>query len=297
MDRRKRILVSAGEKRTMDDLRATVAKLGLDLHVKMRLADVVDIAHSGLTREQYGYALRAHIDFVVSRDNRALFGVEFDGEQHEDPATRARDHLKDSVCSQLGFPLLRVGGEVPGQRLGNFSVIEWLIEIFLRGEAIDAFQSAGGAPGEYLDPVMSIEIVNGRMTMPLDPGATLRNRVLNLRQKGLLARPCPRHVAWHDGTHVHVATDVELMTGEFLYAHVRHRDFAFGHATPAELAEQLSLRYLILQVDAWLEGVVEPIPWNALVERYTAAGAPMLCDGSRRLVVDARADSLLNAFF
>ena len=57
---------------------------------------MLPIERSGIEREHYDYALRAHFDFVVSDSNHGpLFAVEFDGPSHDDEEQKARDAKKD----------------------------------------------------------------------------------------------------------------------------------------------------------------------------------------------------------
>ncbi len=50
----------------------------------MRLADSLHLKSSGVSNEEYSYALRARFDFVVARgDSTAAFAVEFDGPKHD----------------------------------------------------------------------------------------------------------------------------------------------------------------------------------------------------------------------
>ena len=77
----------------------------------MGLKDAVDLNNSGISTDHYSYAMRAHLDFVVTEcaSSRILFAVEYDGAEHfTDAETIQRDHKKTEVCRALGFDLLRV---------------------------------------------------------------------------------------------------------------------------------------------------------------------------------------------
>lgn len=109
---------------------------GTRLCLKPRIADVLAIEDSGITHEQYTYALRGHFDFVVYRHDRdALrdlpqFAVEFDGRQHRtDGRQIARDRLKDTICEQLGLPLVRAR-EPALKQVGDQALLEWLAELW-----------------------------------------------------------------------------------------------------------------------------------------------------------------------
>lgn len=78
---------------------------------RVSLKDAVDLNNSGISDEHYSYAIRAHLDFVVTErpSSRILFAVEYDGAEHfTDKDTIQRDRKKSEVCRALGFDLLRV---------------------------------------------------------------------------------------------------------------------------------------------------------------------------------------------
>jgi hypothetical protein len=101
MDRRKPILVNIGEEATDTALQEAARQHGVRPHAKVRVADALDISRSGLSDDEYSYALKAHFDFVVAseEDRKPHFAVEFDGPYHDnDPKAIARDAMKDSIC-------------------------------------------------------------------------------------------------------------------------------------------------------------------------------------------------------
>ena len=62
-----------------------------------------------LSSREFGYFTRAHLDFLVTRDNMPVFAVEFDGAHHFlDEQTIENDVIKNRLCKQAGLPLLRV---------------------------------------------------------------------------------------------------------------------------------------------------------------------------------------------
>ncbi|MBI4310290.1 MAG: DUF2726 domain-containing protein [Chloroflexi bacterium] len=65
---------------------------GAQVAPKVRVADVLPIQHSGISKRWFSFALRAHFDFVVV-DSQAecLFAVEFDGPFH----ANSRQHELD----------------------------------------------------------------------------------------------------------------------------------------------------------------------------------------------------------
>lgn len=137
MDRRKKILVNKYEVATEESLQRSSAKQGARVFAKVRIADALDIERSGLTDEEYSYALKAHFDFVVTAsDMQSLFAVEFDGIQHSyDVNTLHRDKLKNTICDKLGIPLLRIDHAYL-KRVEQFAcVLDWLVEMWFMEQA------------------------------------------------------------------------------------------------------------------------------------------------------------------
>ncbi len=108
---RSRVLLNPAERRLLDELRNLTAPHNAEVWCKVGLKDAVDLNDSGISDEHYSYAMRAHLDFVVTErsSSRILFAVEYDGAEHfTDMDTIQRDRKKSDVCRALGFDLLRV---------------------------------------------------------------------------------------------------------------------------------------------------------------------------------------------
>jgi len=160
MDRRKRILSNMYEIAAHKALQEAVDRCGAKVYAKVRVADALDINGSGLGPEEYTYALKAHFDFVIARDDEsAAFAVEFDGRSHDlNAKVISRDALKNAICEQLGMPLLRIDDIFLG-RVGRFSVLGWLVEVWFMNEAFKAAQESGSIlTDEIFDPYMVIAL-------------------------------------------------------------------------------------------------------------------------------------------
>ena len=131
MDRRRKLLVNNYEKLGEELLVKAVAPYGARVCPKVGLKDIIDISNSGISTEEYSYALKAHIDFcVVNRDDYVEFGLEIDERQHiEDPKTIKKDRLKNSLCAKLGFPVIRVSDKSLA-RVGKLELLAWLASYY-----------------------------------------------------------------------------------------------------------------------------------------------------------------------
>lgn len=108
---------------------------GADVFTKVRLADVLRIEHSGLSDEQYTYALKCHFDFVVAKGQYAHFAIEFDGPQHiSNPDNIRNDRLKKLICDRLAFPLIRIDSQFLRPVCHNHAVLRWLVEMWFRNQ-------------------------------------------------------------------------------------------------------------------------------------------------------------------
>lgn len=91
-------MLNGGEVRADQALREALDAHRLHLDVKVRAASILPIDNSGISDEDFSYALRSEFDFVVSNGPARApeFVVEFDGARHlTDPETIARDRLKE----------------------------------------------------------------------------------------------------------------------------------------------------------------------------------------------------------
>ncbi len=136
-DRRKRIL-NRSEKATEDAIRDVAEEFGARVLPKVRIADVYDITNSGISNQEYTYALQAHFDIVVARDELIDFAIEFDGPVHDEFDARKRDRLKDSLCERFGIPLLRIESDQL-VKIGQNYLLGWLVRLFYMKEAFEKF--------------------------------------------------------------------------------------------------------------------------------------------------------------
>lgn len=260
-DRRRRILVNRSEALTDAALRDAASGLGLRVDAKVRIADAVDIERSGLSAEAYRYALRAHLDWVVSNGatTQAEFGVEFDGPSHDAPTARRRDALKDEVCARLGLPLLRVGAAAlrPTSRR---TVLGVLLEAWEGWRGFVEAQEAGRiAPDEPFDARAFVELDpdTGEIVVPLDLTAPVRRRVARMAARGILAqgwvstafRGARGEREWAEGY-----AWVPTADGREAIGHARVRGYSFRPVDPADLADSLAHLDLGDQLARWREG-------------------------------------------
>ncbi len=261
MDRRRPLLVNEGEFRTDEALRDAAAMLGYGVHTKVRVADALAIDRSGLSAEAYGYALRAHFDWVVTdlETTRPEFAVEFDGESHQDALVRHRDALKDEICERLGLPLLRVDREGFRPTIRR-TVLYYLVESWSLWRAFDHAQEIGAIPlNEDFEPWAVIEgkDENGNIVWR-DMAAPARRLVARLWRAGRLATPGPSHAYRgsppEDPEHAEAYAWVKTAVGPLIVGHARIHAYSFPAVLDFDLADDLAHLDLAARISRWTEG-------------------------------------------
>lgn len=97
-------LLNRGENAVLDIAESVCAETDTKVFAKVRIADVVQIEGSGISNELYRYALSAHFDVLVAKNNEAFLAIEFDGDGH-DPRN---DLKKAQLCDYFHVPMVRV---------------------------------------------------------------------------------------------------------------------------------------------------------------------------------------------
>jgi hypothetical protein len=257
MDRR-RCLLNEYEEVVDELLNEATHQYDARVHCKVRIADALAIEHSGLTAEEYSYALRAHFDFVVSsRGDRVAFAIEFDGPRHtRDPNTIHRDSLKNTVCTKLGMPLLRVDARF-FKRVEQFSILGWLIELwFIHRAFIEAQEHSEIGSDEVFD-YWSILSPHDRGKLAEFPYQ------LSLRSRDLLKRYCNEDVCeypperlWaqdQEGYMVAV-TILSLCDDGAIVGAGRCRSFLFGGVSSFDVCQELALIDVAERLEQYLHG-------------------------------------------
>lgn len=149
---RLRPVVNASEREVEHKLESAAAIHGARVYTKVRFADVANIASSGLTDDDYRYALQCHLDFLVTDENRhAIFAVEFDGGGHD----AKRDSLKNALCEKFDLPLARIDHRHLKIEARGLDALDWLTEVQFLFLPMEEAQASGTIPfDEPLDPLL-----------------------------------------------------------------------------------------------------------------------------------------------
>jgi hypothetical protein len=268
MDRRKRINVNRYESLTDAELRRVADEYGARVCPKVRVADALDINNSGLSSDEFAYALKAHFDFVVVDDQeRVAFAVEFDGPHHDvDPDARRRDRLKSAVCKQLNMPLLRFNDQhlepvgfpspYPGKRsflAGDFSsVVGWVAECWFLEQA------RGEVP--FDEPFIAQSFFG------YDPTIHARAYLQEMRRSGVVVKPWPEVHRYKQEDAWAALAVVQLGEHKAVAGYARCQSLNFTAMSAWELCEELAVLGSARKLQKYLAGQLTPYTLQEIEE-------------------------------
>jgi hypothetical protein len=252
---RKNLLFNEWEQRTDDALAEAADRCGVRVLLKVRVASALPIDRSGLTDEQFGYALRSEFDFVIADGDSGTpqFAVEFDEHHHlTDPKTIHRDRLKAQVCDHFDFPLVRIDSAYL-RRERRFTLIGYLVEAWDLERAFYEAQERGTVP--YDEPFIIENFLSdslgGAIDWPywldhparLDMVAAYRAGKLRSQTPEEIVTPYPDVGSPDDAEFVESWAVLELASGGYVMGQARLRNFKvfIAGVTPRSLASSVAV--------------------------------------------------------
>lgn len=254
------LLVNGHEVNTDKALERAAEAAGYRIAPKVRVADVLSIASSGLSSAEYGYALRSHFDWVVTEGEERIpqFAVEFDGASHETGTAAERDAMKNRIANRFGFPLLRIDGtflrHVRKRPLLEILVDAWsAYQGFLRAQ--EAGHIAWDEPWMY-QALFEVDRETGawRPTLAIDaPG---RGLVRRLFERGVCRSFQPTSLIQFDWglPVIESFAMVELTDGTFVTGKSKIRSYHFEAIPAWQLADDLAVENLRMNLRLWIDG-------------------------------------------
>ncbi|MBI5750508.1 MAG: DUF2726 domain-containing protein [Nitrospinae bacterium] len=175
-------ILNLHEEATHIKLKKVCEEYGTFVFPKLRVADVLPIENSGISKEAYRFALQSHFDFVVVNSNHdPLFSVEFDGPSHQSTIQKERDCRKDKLCEQFDFPILRINSKHLIKKYRNFDLLTWFIEVWFLRESFYKAQNDGLVPwDEPFDPMLFMNITGRKENFPMWLSVELRAKIQHL---------------------------------------------------------------------------------------------------------------------
>jgi len=257
-DRRKK-LFNLHEEASYIHLSKNASKFSAQVVPKMRIADVLNIKSSGLSNEEYRYALQAHFDYVIyDNGNNPLFGVEFDGPLHEnDMSVIKNDILKNHICESLDFPLLRINADFLNKKIKDLSLLSWVIEVWFLGQEFYKQQQQGFIPEDEIfdyhfvvKPFMKDGLLGGDFYFNLSANAIYF--INKCRKEGTIARV--NFKAYEDKlgfTYGTIIASVDDKKG--ILSKVKVKSFNFYPPSPSDIVEELAVIDIANKIKKFME--------------------------------------------
>jgi Protein of unknown function (DUF2726) len=246
-DGRKALLVNRYETITDQQLREASSRHGLRVCPKVGVAEVLNIQYSGITSEEYTYALKANFDFVVATDNDVaypLFAVEFDEPHHRtDPKTIRRDRMKNALCERFRLPLLRID-EGWLRPIRQWTVLRWIIEVQGLYDAWRQEQEEGRIPWEedfYWPLIFDVDGQGRLVDRPYDLALEAIRALHEACARGVTTTLVEQQISHEDEHGYMVCYGVlPLAAGGYIIEQGRCWSFHFRPVTPRDLAQDLA---------------------------------------------------------
>ena len=164
-------LLNRGESAVLNVAHAVCDATETKAFAKIRIADTVKIDGSGISSELYRYALSAHFDVLISKDNKAFLAIEFDGAGHDSK----NDQKKAALCDHFRIPLVRVEESHLHAKLFEDTAVAFFIwHLF----CVDAFlDEYGSDPYEPYDPAWFVSVAGKTRNWPFAYAERWRGRL------------------------------------------------------------------------------------------------------------------------
>jgi hypothetical protein len=142
-------LLNSYEQISYDKLLKAADRVGASVFPKVRLADVIPVNNSGISDSAFSYALKSHVDFVVTDEDQDIqFVIEFDGPSHLAEEQRRRDALKNKLLERFDISYARINARYLDNRFRGLDLLTYFIECWFLMKAFHAAQDDGTVPPE-----------------------------------------------------------------------------------------------------------------------------------------------------
>ncbi len=265
-------LVNGYEKLTHDVLKPVLDRFDLSIYPKVRVADVIDPDTVGATGALKTYALKAHFDFVICRDEwNPVYAIEFDGPLHAASAQAERDLKKDELCQRDRMPILRIHSAHLSKDYTDMTLLGWMVEIAEMQRVFDQEQEAGRISwNEDFDPFNLMSMDPDEPRYPYWISGKARVRIERLHATGRIHHPSSSGFIGLDSRGRFVGAELMAVTpgdGVLVKAEMRQQQFPvpFGDLLQEILAVQLAQK-----VELWIKTGNGAEPLSDIYSRASA---------------------------
>jgi hypothetical protein len=119
------------ESKVLSILKQVADKHGMLARARVRVEDALLLYESGSNSQLYKFAFASRFDFLLSRDERVVMVVEFDGAGHPNQKRLQGERIKSQLCTVFKIPMLRADTQYL-RVLGDSTILEYLVDETLR---------------------------------------------------------------------------------------------------------------------------------------------------------------------
>lgn len=275
----KPLFVNRSETLTYWELERVCAQRSAAVYPKVRVADTLRLDSAKLPDRTMKYGLMAHFDFVVTDavTGRPLFAVEFDGPSHQSDEVRTRDALKDSICHESGFPLLRIN-DLHLRLVRQNSILYWMTDLWFENQVWEAKGWNVVDPHNDLLPLewlySSLEDATGDYPYDLSRAADALISV-GARQGALLSKAAfvihPTAENVRDTEYVTTYAVLALAKGGYVIGDSRVRKYDFPPTSAFDLSRSLAQLDAAEKINTFMRGGLVPCSFeqvDALIKTH-----------------------------
>jgi len=244
------------EKITYERLEKVCIDVNASAFPKVRLADIFSITNSGISNEEYSFALKSHFDFTVY-DNKTLlplFAVEFDGKFHRTETQKFRDQIKNRLVSRFDLPLLRINTRYLEKKYRNLDLLSWCIEVWFLADAFYAAQKNGTVPyDEPFAPESIYSLSGNNKKFPFFLSFDIRNAIRRLYEQKQIKSFVPNSWIGTDNNNNYYGISwlyIDNETGVFTTSGMRSQNFPVSEV---DLLEEIMIFDLYEQLLGYLD--------------------------------------------
>jgi hypothetical protein len=233
-----------------------------DAHVfpKVRIADVLPISASGISKELFKFALQAHFDFIICDAHyNPLFAVEFDGPIHTiSDLQKIRDTKKNKICEFFDLSLLRINAKYLDKKYRNLDLLTYFVDVWFLNEGFSKAQEDGHIPwDESFDPAFINLCIGGKKSesFPYWLSLDLQNEIKGLHKSRIISDPFASHWIGTDSQgNYRCLAWLEVVNSYFLIAQTGMRQQQFP-VDISDLLSQLSVFDLYEKINFFQKGI------------------------------------------
>ncbi|CBN55826.1 MULTISPECIES: DUF2726 domain-containing protein [Kamptonema] len=253
------------EEITYEKLRAVCEPYNAHVFSKVRLADILPVNKSGLSDNDFRFALQSHTDFLVTNSKYEVeFCVEFDGSSHNKPEQIRRDNQKNALFDYFKKTLLRITSKYLDPKYRGLDLLTYFVEVWFIKKHFYESQERGDLPfDEIFDPAFIFD--DGKQQFPYWLSLEQQVIIQKLFEEGRVAQPAPSDwVGIDSDNNYHCLTWLLIKPDTAIYVKIDMRNQRFCGVITSDLLVMIAVCELYEELKILLSGKLEAPPRSAL---------------------------------